>query len=129
MLVRFTVHLEMPEFCPEAGDKTYQMDPRNKYEAIIEAELDEFEGADMLMVKPAMCYLDVIHQLNNEFNLPIAAYNVSGEYAMVHAAAQNGWLDYKSTMIETLTSIKECASIILTYFAKIMQNQQINGFL
>ena len=91
----------------------------NKYEAIIEAELDEFEGADMLMVKPAMCYLDVIHQLNNEFNLPIAAYNVSGEYAMVHAAAQNGWLDYKSTMIETLTSIKRAgASIILTYFAK-----------
>ena len=105
---------------PKAGDKkTYQMDPRNKYEAIIEAELDEFEGADMLMVKPAMCYLDVIHQLNNEFNLPIAAYNVSGEYAMIHAAAQNGWLDYESTMIETLTSIKRAgASIILTYFAK-----------
>jgi len=105
---------------PKAGDKkTYQMDPRNKYEAIIEAELDEFEGADMLMVKPAMCYLDVIHQLNNEFNLPIAAYNVSGEYAMIHAAAQNRWLDYESTMIETLTSIKRAgASIILTYFAK-----------
>ena len=105
---------------PKYGDKkTYQMDPRNTKEALREAELDVIEGADILMVKPAMCYLDVIHQLNNSFDLPISAYNVSGEYAMIHAAAQKGWLDYEATMMETLTSIKRAgASIILTYFAK-----------
>ena len=105
---------------PKSGDKkTYQMDPRNKKEALIEAELDEFEGADFLMVKPALSYLDVIHCLKEQTDLPISAYNVSGEYAMIHAAAQNGWLDYEKTYMEVLTSIKRAgADIILTYFAK-----------
>ena len=105
---------------PKSGDKkTYQMDPRNSKEALREAELDVIEGADILMVKPAMCYLDVINQLNQSFDLPISAYNVSGEYAMIHAASQKGWLDYEKSMVETLTSIKRAgASIILTYFAK-----------
>ena len=94
---------------PKAGDKkTYQMDPRNKREALIEAELDELEGADFLMVKPALSYLDVIQTLSENSNLPISAYNVSGEYAMVHAAAEKGWLDYENTYIEILTSIKSC---------------------
>jgi porphobilinogen synthase len=105
---------------PKLGDKkTYQMNPANVREAIIEAELDSAEGADFLMVKPALAYLDVIKTLNNEFNLPIAAYNVSGEYAMIKAAAQNGWIDGEKAMLETLTSIKRAgAKIILTYFAK-----------
>jgi porphobilinogen synthase len=105
---------------PKHGDKkTYQMDPRNKSESLIEAELDELEGADVLMVKPALSYLDVIHTIKKNSNLPVSAYNVSGEYAMVHAAAEKGWLDYNQTFIEVLTSIKRAgADIILTYFAK-----------
>ena len=105
---------------PKSGDKkTYQMDPANKYEALIEAELDVAEGADFLMVKPALCYLDIIHILKERFDVPISAYNVSGECAMLHAAAQNGWLDYNSAMQEMLLSIKRAgADIILTYFAK-----------
>lgn len=105
---------------PKAGDKkTYQMDPANKREALIEAELDVFEGADFLMVKPALCYLDVIHLLKEQFQLPIAAYNVSGEYAMLYAAAQKGWLDYDKAMYEMLLSMKRAGSdVILTYFAK-----------
>ena len=105
---------------PKAGDKkTYQMDPRNKREALIEAELDELEGADFLMVKPALSYLDVIQTLSENSNLPISAYNVSGEYAMVHAAAEKGWLDYENTYMEILTSIKRAgADMILSYFAK-----------
>lgn len=105
---------------PKFGDKkTYQMDPANKREAMIEAELDYMEGADYLMVKPALCYLDVIHQLKEEFPVPIAAYNVSGEYAMLKAAAQNGWLEYERAMPEMLLSIKRAgADVILTYFAK-----------
>lgn len=105
---------------PKTGDKkTYQMDPANKYEALIEAELDVAEGADFLMVKPALCYLDVIHILKERFDVPISAYNVSGECAMLHAAAQNGWLDYDSAMQEMLLSIKRAgADVILTYFAK-----------
>jgi porphobilinogen synthase len=108
------------ESAPKSGDKkTYQMDPANKTEALIEARLDELEGADMLMVKPALAYLDVIHVLKQEFELPIAAYNVSGEYAMLHAAAQKGWLNYDACMQEMLLSIKRAgADIILTYFAK-----------
>jgi porphobilinogen synthase len=95
------------------------MDPRNKSESIIEAELDEIEGADVLMVKPALSYLDVIQTIKKNSNLPVSAYNVSGEYAMVHAAAEKGWLDYNQTFIEVLTSIKRAgADIILTYFAK-----------
>ena len=99
--------------------KTYQMDPANKREAIIEAELDTKEGADFLMVKPALNYLDVIHVLKNNFTLPIAAYHVSGECAMLIAACQNGWLEYEKAMPETLTAIHRAgADVILSYFAK-----------
>ncbi|MDH5396863.1 MAG: porphobilinogen synthase [Cyclobacteriaceae bacterium] len=105
---------------PKAGDKkTYQMDPANRTEALTEADLDVDEGADFLMVKPALAYLDVIRLLKDHYSLPIAAYNVSGEYAMISAAAQNGWLDRRAVMEETLLSIKRAgADIILTYFAK-----------
>ncbi len=105
---------------PKFGDKkTYQMNPANQREAIIEAQLDFEEGADFLMVKPALPYLDVIKTLSDNFDLPIAAYNVSGEYAMIKAAAQNGWLDGDKAMFESLTAIKRAgAKIILTYFAK-----------
>lgn len=105
---------------PRFGDKkTYQMNPANVREALIEAALDYEEGADFLMVKPALAYLDVIKTLNQHFDLPIAAYNVSGEYAMLKAAAQNGWLDGTRAMLETLLSIRRAgAKIILTYFAK-----------
>jgi len=105
---------------PKSGDKkTYQMNPANKYEALREAQLDEQEGADILMVKPALCYLDVIHLLKENTTLPIAAYNVSGEFAMLKAACANGWLNYEQAMPEQLLSIKRAgADIILTYFAK-----------
>lgn len=99
--------------------KTYQMNPANKKEALIEAELDTLEGADYLMVKPALNYLDVIHMLKENFELPIAAYHVSGECAMLIAACKNGWLEYEQAMPETLLSIKRAgADVILTYFAK-----------
>jgi porphobilinogen synthase len=105
---------------PKAGDKkTYQMNPANKREALLEAQLDFEEGADMLMVKPALCYLDVIALLKDSFPLPITAYNVSGECAMVYAAAQNGWLNYEQAMSEMLLSMRRAgADGILTYFAK-----------
>lgn len=105
---------------PKFGDKkTYQMNPANRTEALIEAELDTQEGADFLMVKPALAYLDVIRLLKDNSALPIAAYNVSGEYSMVKAAAQKGWLDGDRVMREMLLSIKRAgADIILTYFAK-----------
>jgi porphobilinogen synthase len=105
---------------PKFGDKkTYQMNPANRSEALIEAELDTKEGADFLMVKPALAYLDVIRLLKDHSALPIAAYNVSGEYSMIKAAAQKGWLDGDRVMKETLLSIKRAgADIILTYFAK-----------
>jgi porphobilinogen synthase len=111
---------EALDSAPKAGDKkTYQMNPANRREAIIEAELDINEGADMLMVKPALCYLDVISMLKENFPVPITAYNVSGECAMVYAAAQNGWLNYEATMSEMLLSIRRAgADGILTYFAK-----------
>ncbi len=105
---------------PKDGDKkTYQMNPANKNEALIEASLDIDEGADMLMVKPALCYLDVIHLLKENYPIPITAYNVSGEYAMVHAASKNGWLDYNAAVSEMLLSMRRAgADGILTYFAK-----------
>ncbi len=105
---------------PKGGDKkTYQMDYANINEAYREAMLDEEEGADMLMVKPALSYLDIIHRLKEFSNLPIAAYNVSGEYAMIKAAAANGWVDEDKAILEILTSIRRAgADIILTYFAK-----------
>lgn len=105
---------------PKFGDKkTYQMNPANRREALIEASLDTAEGADFLMVKPALAYLDIIRLLRDNTALPIAAYNVSGEYSMIKAAAQNGWLDGERVMKETLLSIKRAgADVILTYFAK-----------
>lgn len=105
---------------PKFGDKkTYQMNPANRREAIREAKLDMEEGADILMIKPALAYLDIISDLRNFSYLPIAAYNVSGEYAMIKAAAAKGWIDNTSAMKECLTSIKRAgADIILTYFAK-----------
>lgn len=105
---------------PKFGDKkTYQMNPANRREALIEARLDEDEGADFLMVKPALAYLDIIRLLRDNTSLPITAYNVSGEYSMVKAAAQKGWLDGERVMKETLLSIKRAgADVILTYFAK-----------
>jgi porphobilinogen synthase len=111
---------EALDSAPKSGDKkTYQMDYANRKEALREADLDEEEGADYLMVKPALCYLDVIRDLSNYSSLPIAAYNVSGEYAMLKAAAERGWIDYNKAMPEMLTSIARAgASVILTYFAK-----------
>jgi porphobilinogen synthase len=107
---------------PKKGDKkTYQMDYANVREALREARLDEEEGADILMVKPGLCYLDVIGAIRDKTTLPLAAYNVSGEYAMVHAAAQRGWIDGSKIMVEMLTAFKRAgADIILTYFAKDM---------
>ncbi|WP_215619119.1 porphobilinogen synthase [Leptothoe kymatousa] len=105
---------------PKFGDKkTYQMDAANAREAIKEVELDIQEGADIVMVKPALAYMDIICRIKQHTNLPVAAYNVSGEYAMVKAAAQQGWIDEKAVMLETLTSMKRAgADLILTYFAK-----------
>ena len=105
---------------PKAGDKkTYQMDPRNAKEALLEAELDFQEGADYLMVKPALAYLDIIQSIKQNFPIPVVAYNVSGEYAMIKAAARLGWLDESKAMVESLIAIKRAgADIIITYFAK-----------
>ena len=105
---------------PKLGDKkTYQMNPANQREALIEAELDVQEGADFLMVKPALPYLDIIKLLSDRFDLPIAAYNVSGEYAMIKASARNGWLDERRATLEVLLGIRRAgATAILTYHAK-----------
>ncbi|WP_353933081.1 porphobilinogen synthase [Okeanomitos corallinicola TIOX110] len=105
---------------PKFGDKkTYQMDAGNSKEALKEVELDIAEGADIVMVKPALAYLDIIHQVKQNTNLPVAAYNVSGEYAMIKAAAANGWIDEKKVILESLISMKRAgADLILTYFAK-----------
>ncbi len=104
---------------PRFGDRrTYQMDPANAMEAIREAALDVAEGADIIMVKPALPYLDIIYRIREEFDLPVAAYNVSGEYAMIKAAEKMGWIDGEKVMMETLTAIKRAgADMILTYFA------------
>src|SRR5712675_2049860 len=111
---------EAADSAPQFGDRrSYQMDPANIREAIREMELDVEEGADMIMVKPAMPYLDVISEARRRFDLPIAAYQVSGEYAMLQAAIRNGWLDRDRVIIESLTSIRRAgAQLILTYFAK-----------
>jgi porphobilinogen synthase len=105
---------------PQFGDrKTYQMDPANRLEAFREAESDIAEGADFLMVKPALSYLDVIRELKDRYPLPLVAYNVSGEYSMIKAAALNGWVDEKSIVLEKLVSMKRAGSdLIITYFAK-----------
>ena len=111
---------EAAESTPQFGDRrSYQMDPPNAEEALREVEMDIAEGADIVMVKPALPYLDIIHRVKEKFGYPVAAYNVSGEYAMIKAAALNGWLDEERVMMEALTSIKRAgADIILTYFAK-----------
>ena len=111
---------EAADSAPQFGDRrSYQMDPANVREALKEVALDLEEGADMIMVKPALPYLDVIRRVRDEFSVPIGAYNVSGEYAMVKAAAQNGWLDEKRVVLEILTGIQRAgADIILTYHAK-----------
>jgi porphobilinogen synthase len=108
------------ESAPQFGDRrSYQMDPANAREALKEMALDLEEGADMLMVKPAMPYLDIIKAAHENFDVPIAAYQVSGEFSMIQAAARNGWIDLERAMMESLTCIKRAgASIILTYFAK-----------
>ena len=110
---------EAAESAPQFGDrKSYQMDPANADEAIREMSLDVNEGADIIMVKPALAYLDIICRAKQEFDLPVAAYNVSGEYSMIKAAAQLGWLDEERAMMESLTAIKRAgADIIITYFA------------
>jgi porphobilinogen synthase len=111
---------EAADSTPSFGDRRgYQMDPANVREALRECELDLDEGADALMIKPALPYLDVIRAVRETYDVPIAAYNVSGEYAMVRAAAQNGWLDERTAAIESLTAIKRAgADLILTYWAK-----------
>ena len=111
---------EAADSTPQFGDRrSYQMDPANGREAMKEIELDLEEGADMIMIKPAMPYLDLIRQARDRYDVPLAAYQVSGEYSMVMAAVRNGWLDYDRAMMETLTSIARAgAGIILTYFAK-----------
>ena len=110
---------EAADSAPKFGDRrTYQMDPANSQEAIREATMDVEEGADIIMVKPALAYLDIIFRIREEIDLPVAAYNVSGEYSMIKAAAQMGWLDGSRVMLETLTAIKRAgADLILTYFA------------
>jgi porphobilinogen synthase len=111
---------EAAESAPQFGDRrSYQMDPANGREAMREIELDLEEGADMIMVKPALAYLDLICQARQRFDVPLAAYQVSGEYSMIVAAARNGWIDHDRAMFETLTAIRRAgADIVLTYFAK-----------
>jgi porphobilinogen synthase len=105
---------------PQSGDRrSYQMDPANAREALREVALDIEEGADMIMVKPALAYLDIIQRVRERFDVPVGAYNVSGEYAMVKAAARNGWIDEKRIVLEIMTGIQRAgASIVLTYHAK-----------
>ena len=116
---------EAAESAPRFGDRrSYQMDPANQREAMREIQLDIDEGADIIMVKPAMPYLDIVFRAQHEFDLPVAAYQVSGEYSMIVAAARNGWLDLDRAMTESLTSIKRAgADLILTYFAKTMASR------
>jgi porphobilinogen synthase len=111
---------EAAESSPQFGDRrSYQMDPANSREAMREIALDIEEGADMIMVKPAMPYLDIIHEARRQFDVPLGAYQVSGEFSMIMAAASNGWLDLDRAILETLTSIRRAgADFILTYFAK-----------
>jgi porphobilinogen synthase len=111
---------EAAQSAPQSGDRrSYQMDPANAREALREVALDIEEGADMIMVKPALAYLDIIQRVRERFDVPIGAYNVSGEYAMVKAAARNGWIDEKRIVLEIITAIQRAgASIVLTYHAK-----------
>jgi porphobilinogen synthase len=111
---------EAAESTPQFGDRrSYQMDPANSDEALREVEMDIREGADIVMVKPAMAYLDVVYRVKEKFGYPVAAYNVSGEYSMIKAAGQNGWIDEQRIMMEVLFAIRRAgADMILTYFAK-----------
>jgi porphobilinogen synthase len=111
---------EAAQSAPQFGDRrSYQMDPANAREALREVALDIEEGADMIMVKPALPYLDIIQRVRERFDVPVAAYNVSGEYSLVKAAARNGWVDEQRVVLEILTGIQRAgASIILTYHAK-----------
>ncbi len=111
---------EAAESAPASGDrKSYQMDPANVREAMREAEADVLEGADILMVKPALPYLDIVRRVRDRFDLPLCAYQVSGEYSMIKAAGQNGWIDEQAVILESLTSIKRAgAELIITYFAE-----------
>ena len=120
---------EAAESAPKTGDRRgYQMDPANAREAMREATLDVEEGADLIMVKPALPYLDIISQLAGEFDVPIAAYQVSGEYSMIKAAAAQGWLDETAVMLESLTAIKRAgADLVLTYFAREAANILTKG--
>ncbi len=117
---------EAAESTPQFGDRrSYQMDPANSREALVEVELDIQEGADIVMVKPAMSYLDIVRMVRDEYDLPVCAYNVSGEYSMVKAAAANGWIDGTRMMNEVLTCIKRAgADLIITYFAKEFAGQK-----
>ncbi|MBC8017142.1 MAG: porphobilinogen synthase, partial [Verrucomicrobia bacterium] len=105
---------------PQFGDRrSYQMDPANRLEALREAASDIEEGADIIMVKPGLSYLDILRDLRNEYNLPLAVYNVSGEYSMIKAAAANGWIDEERVVLETMLAFKRAgADIIITYHAK-----------
>src|SRR3989442_1225640 len=116
----FTGPSEAAQSAPQFGDRrSYQMDPANAREALREVALDLEEGADIIMVKPALPYLDIIRQVRERFDVPVGAYNVSGEYAMVKAAARNGWLEEKRIVLEVLTAIQRAgAEIVLTYHAK-----------
>ncbi len=111
---------EAAESTPQFGDRrSYQMDPANRLEALREAQMDIEEGADIIMVKPGLPYLDILRELRNEFNLPLAVYNVSGEYSMIKAAARNGWIDEERVIMETMLGFKRAgADIIITYHAK-----------
>jgi porphobilinogen synthase len=119
---------EAADSAPQFGDRrSYQMDPANAQEAIREATMDVEEGADIIMVKPALPYLDIIARVRDEIDLPVAAYNVSGEYSMIKAAAEKGWIDEEKVVFETLTAIKRAgADLILTYFA-MDAARQLNG--
>jgi porphobilinogen synthase len=116
------------ESTPQFGDRrSYQMDPANADEALREVEMDIREGADIIMVKPAMTYLDIVYRVKQKFGYPVAAYNVSGEYSMIKAAAKNGWIDERRIVLELMLSIKRAgADMILTYFAKDIA-REING--
>ena len=120
MLPRLWAFPEAADSAPQFGDRrTHQMDPPNVREALREVYLDVEEGADIVMVKPALAYLDVIRAVKERFGMPTAAYNVSGEYAMIKAAAANGWIDEERVMMEVLTAIKRAgADLTITYFAK-----------
>ena len=122
---------EAAQSAPQFGDRrTYQMDPANAHEALREVALDIEEGADIVMVKPALSFLDIIRRVKDEFHMPTAAYNVSGEYSMIRAAGLRGWIDERRVMLEVLTSIKRAgADILITYFAEQFAELSLKGLL